>query len=146
MSEKLIDWTGLKPNEKCYGLLEAELSTPDSRSKHRYQIIYVVRDDEIVKTVRDLGNIFKYPHPELQIVMFGEHSVAEAQWMADDIRDRSDARSRILADEEEMRERFVPQAVAEAEQRAKVKANKSHYGPLSTGETTGTERIGFHHG
>lgn len=43
------------PDEPCLGLYELNFKSPDQRSRHRYQIIVVMRGDEPAEYRKDLG-------------------------------------------------------------------------------------------
>ena len=129
------------PDEMTLGLQEVELQTPDGKAVHRYQIVYVVRQDRASKYVVDLGDRIKFPNPPLNIIVNLEHSVAEVQDMATEARGRSSVTKRLAElQEESTKDRNIIKAYLEQKEiNSKVIANKSHYGP-----TTSIQRIGFH--
>lgn len=126
-------------DEKALGLQEVDLVTDDYRDIHRYQIIYVIRNDVPAKYVTDLGPSIRWPNPPLNIFSAMEHSVAELQEMAEDAKDRSNVINKIAALEEESAEGgIIKEYLERKENERKVAYNKSHFGP-----TVRVQRIGY---
>lgn len=127
------------PDEKAIGLQEVELLTDDFKATHRYQIIYVIRNDKPAKYVTDLGSSLRFPNPPLNIISGLEHSVAEVLEMADDARERSDVRKRLaeLQEQSATDKTIITEFIERKETERKVAYNKSHHGP-----TIRVQRIG----
>lgn len=74
----------LESDEKALMLLEENRMTEDLRSDHRWQIIFVGRDNRVLEFPRDLGPIEKFPNVEsFMLFSGGEDSVAALMTMAD---------------------------------------------------------------
>ncbi len=74
-------------NEKATVLLERTEKTPDERSFHRYQKIYIIRDGMPAEFRRDMGEAKNFKGIiEFTIPSFLEWSVDELMDMADEIR------------------------------------------------------------
>ena len=87
----------IRADEPAWSLRELNLPTPDSRGRHRYQIIEVVRQDKLVEWRADLGSESAFHARQFNILggyvdergrghVF--HSVAELQDMAIEMRER----------------------------------------------------------
>lgn len=128
------------PDEKAMGLLEVELLTPSGTDIHRYQLIYVIRNDQQTVHVVDLGSRLRYPNPPLSIPAYMEHTVAELQDMAVEARGRSSVTKRLAElQEQSTKDKLIIKEFLERKDRiGRVVANKSHYGP-----TTRIQRIGY---
>ena len=133
----------LLPDEKVLGLQEVELLTDDYKATHRYQIMYVVRNDKPAKYVTDLGNIIAFPNPPLNIIVNMEHTAAEVLDMATDARGRSSVTKRLaeLSEESVKDKNIIKEFLEQKERNAKIIRNKSHYGP-----TVKIQRVGYHNG
>ena len=125
-------------DEKVLGLQEVDLLTEDYKAVHRFQIIYVVRNDKPAKFVTDLGSTLLFPNPPLNIIDNG--TVAEIRDMADDARGRSSVTARLaeLQEESATDKNIIKEFLEHKERLAKIVKNKSHYGP-----TTKIQRVGF---
>jgi hypothetical protein len=126
-------------DEKAMGLVEVELLTPDNKGVHRYQIIYVVRNDQQSPYVTDLGDRLLYPNPPLNILSYMEHSVAELQEMATEARERSSVTKRLaeLTEASRTDKHIIKEFLEQKERNWKVIRNQSHYGPTVTVQRTG---------
>ena len=95
----------IKPDEKCWGLMEVDMLTDDYKTVHRHRLIYVIRDDEPTPYVEDLHDTGRYSsldnQPPLRIYTLLEHTVAETVEMAEDARERGSAK-RFLQDQQTM--------------------------------------------
>src|SRR3990167_2698548 len=89
----------LRRDEPAWSLREVNLPTPDSRGRHRYQIIEVVRSDKLVEWRKDLGDAANFSAQQFQIMggFVDERgkghvyeSVASLQDIADDMREEPD--------------------------------------------------------
>jgi hypothetical protein len=83
-------------NEPCYGLYELNYQSPGNKGFHRYQIVLVVRNDQITEYRKDLGKASKFKGVD-QIRIPGGirqangkiiivHTVGELMDIADDLR------------------------------------------------------------
>ena len=120
--------------------MEVELLDPMGKEVHRYQIIYVVRNDQSVPHVVDLGSRLKFANPPLNIFSYMEHSVAELQEMADEARARSDVTKRLaeLQEESSKDRNIIKEFLEQKERNSKIIANRSQLGP-----TLRVQRNGF---
>ena len=85
-------------DEPAMGIAEVNRLTPDSTERHRYQIIYVIRDDEIAEFTTDLGMQDKFFYTnQFSIPSFREHTVGELLDMAYHIRQNPPFDKRELA-------------------------------------------------
>lgn len=116
-------------DEKAMGLMEVELLTEDGKGVHRYQIIYVVRNDQQSPYVVDLGDRLLFPNPPLHIFSYLEHSVAELQDMADEARARSSVTKRLSElQEQSANDRSIIKVFLERkDEMLKVLGAKSHF-------------------
>lgn len=128
------------PDEKAVGLQEVDLLTDDYKETHRYQIIYVIRNDKPAKYITDLGLSLRYPNPPLNIYAALEHSVAELQDMAEDARDRSNVVKRIaeLQEESSKEKSIIKEFLEQKDRDIRIRKNRSHHGPSVT-----VQRIGY---
>ena len=63
-------------NEPCYRLAEVDLQSPDYKGFHRYQLIWVVRDDHLTEYVEDMG-LAKTIHTDQLIILGCEDETVE---------------------------------------------------------------------
>ena len=121
-------------DEKAMGLMEVELLTPDSKGVHRYQIIYVVRNDQQSAHVVDLGDRLLFPNPPLNIFSYMEHNVAELQDMANEARARSSVTKRLaeLAEASKTDKNIIKEFLERKSRDVKTIKNQSHFGPTLT--------------
>ncbi len=92
-------------DEPCIGLYEMEEQAPDSKGFHRYQIIHVMRNDELAEYRKDLGLAKKFKHDSIRIpggarmkgVFYIEHTVGELRDIADAVRNKPAFDKRELA-------------------------------------------------
>jgi hypothetical protein len=142
------------PDEEAFGLIEVDLWTEDSENRrvvHRFQVVDFRRGSKRMRQVRDLNKekvvSILDDLPPMDIVcaiedekgqVHFDHKVGEVMEMADVARDRKKARDTIAA----MRQAstLIPDAIERAEQLQKLRAAQSHFGPLSVGKTSGTQR------
>ncbi len=85
----------VSPDEPCFLLVEVVLKTPDEHEYHRYQLLYVVRDDQLAEHRIDLGRADMYRNDQFRIpggatLDSGHieivHTVGELQDIADELR------------------------------------------------------------
>ena len=72
--------------ELAYGLYELNFKSPDQKSRRRYQIIVVNRDDKLAEHRIDMGLAKKFKHDQLRIPSMFVHTVGELQDMANQLR------------------------------------------------------------
>ena len=85
----------VSPDEPCFQLSEVNLQSPGSRGFHRYQILLVVRGDQIAEYRLDLGLASRWKADQIRIpggVKNGNryhilHTVGELQEIAAKMRD-----------------------------------------------------------
>ena len=84
-------------DEPCWGLYEINLKTPDQHDRHRYQVIWVIRNDKPAEFRIDLGNVDKFKNADQFIIPGGiqdngklyiEETVGRLQDMANKMRKR----------------------------------------------------------
>jgi len=87
-------------DEACYRLSEVNLQSPDSRGFHRYQILWVIRDDKISEYVDDMGLSKNIKADPLIILGCEDETVSRLKDIADQIRDESpfDKRELVACD------------------------------------------------
>lgn len=77
----------IKGDEKAVGLTETNYKTPDQKGLHRYQCIYVIRDDKTAEFTIDMGPAENFKGVNLiNIPSLLEHTVDELKDIADEIR------------------------------------------------------------
>lgn len=132
-------------DEKCFGILETDLQTdtPDGkRVVHRFQIIDFLRGNDRLREVRDLQALKLYSvldnHPPMRVLILLEHNVGEAKEIANAARERKKVRDsmRFAAENSTL----IRDAIEQAEIKSKVLKRASHFGPLTSGRTSGRQR------
>lgn len=92
MTELMPAAIAVLPDEKAYGLSEVNLLSPwvvgVGQTMHRYQIIYVNRDDKLAEYREDLGSASGFSAIQFRIPSFWEHTVGELKDIAEDLRNR----------------------------------------------------------
>lgn len=122
--------TTLDPNEKVWRLTEF------NKNGRRYQAIIVNRDDELAAWIKYLGPETAFIANQFTFPMLWEHSVSEAQGMAEEKR-HDDYWRKFLA-EKQAESTLVRDAIEQRERHRKVIWNQSVFGPGGH-----TQRIGF---
>lgn len=93
-------------DEPCIGLFEMNLQSPGSKGIHRYQIVYVVRDDKPAEYRKDLGSRDEFKYEEFRIpggVWDEEHKKFEIVHTVGELRDIADyLRSHKIFDKEDL--------------------------------------------
>ena len=93
-------------DEPCLGLYEMHLQSPGSRGFHRYQILYVMRDDKPAEFRKDMGPVREFKDVDQLRIPGGamdggkfyiEHTVGELRDIADQIRGNPPFDKRELA-------------------------------------------------
>ena len=92
----LVGTTYTLLDEPCLELKELNLKSPDQRSRRRYQIITVIRNDKPAEFRKDLGLAKKFKHDQIRIPggvvdeitgrIFIEHTVGQLLDIANYIR------------------------------------------------------------
>ena len=67
MSKLVAGAISITDDEPCLGLYEMNFKSPDQRSRHRYQIIMVIRDDKPAEYRIDLGLAKKFKADQFRI-------------------------------------------------------------------------------
>ena len=103
----------LMPNEKAFGLDEVVMTpmTVQERGfnpseltgRHRYQVIGVVRSDKLALHYHDMGLSKNFSYGGLRIAALFEHTVAELQDMAEQIRSDTTWEESIIAERQGQR-------------------------------------------
>ena len=131
----------LDPNEKVYRLSEMNLVRPPTYQWRRYQIILVNRGDRIAEWWYDLGPSFAFTVEQFTFPMLWEHTVAEAQEIAE-IKRHDDFWQRFLA-EKKSESTLLLDAVEQRDEHRKVIANRSVFGPGGHKQRNGFSRRGI---
>lgn len=127
-------------DEKAWMLTEKSIRTADHRALHRFQVIWVVRDDRLAALCRDLGPVDDDIAP-LAIYSGGEDTVGQLLDMADASR-----RDHAFEDQWQVRREsstIINDAIVLAEWRQQIKNNRTVFGAGRTAPIA--QRIGFHH-
>lgn len=86
----------IERHEKCWQIVEFEGLTPDYKTAHRYQQIFILRDGEMRVGLVDMGPAIQWPGvPTLRVNSLGEDSVAECLEQIEGMRTENRA-SKIL--------------------------------------------------
>ena len=94
-SPLLAGATWISPDEPCFLLVEVVLKTPDEHDYHRYQLVYVVRDDSLAEYRADLGPAWGFANDQFRIPGGSVnddgrieivHTVGELQDIAEELR------------------------------------------------------------
>lgn len=125
-----------RPNEPAWLLRETNELNKSFRSRRRYQRIWVNRNDELTVFTKDLGPAADFTYPELQIPAEWEHTVAELQAIAEEVREGKELNE--LMEERQSESTLVQDWLDQVERRRKVMHNRSVFGPVGT-----TQRNGF---
>lgn len=131
----------ISPDEKAYALIELNM-TPYSFTKggrkfrpssfsglHRYQVIMVNRSDRLAEYHRDMGDAALYPFGPIRIPSLWEHTVAELQDIADDIRHHGFREQRNMLVELRGRSTLKRDALRLVEEVSKRRRRQSVFGP-----------------
>lgn len=130
-------------DERTYALIETDMTPwraslggkrfmPESwRGLRRYQMIGVNRGDRIALWVHDMGPAESFDFGALQVLSIWEHTVAEVQDIAEDIRlkDAPFARDVIKVRQQLQGERWPEMAYRQSELLRLNLANQSVFGP-----------------
>ena len=129
LSEKsyvAVGTTFANPDEAAYALVECNLMSPKPGAGwHRYQLIYVLRDDHIAEFRRDMGKRKNFETMEFRIPALWEHTVGELLDLAQEMHSIS----------AERRAEFVPQARSVEDYREQIHGEMEKRQWLSRGRT-----------
>lgn len=117
----------LDPNEKVYRLSEVNLTRPPSYQNRRYQIILVNRNDQIAEWWYDLGPSWSFAANQFTFPMLWEHTVAEAQDIAE--AKRHDTYWQDFLKEKQAESTLLDDWQTQREERHKIIHNRSVFGP-----------------
>ena len=109
-------------DEPCFLLIEEHMQSPGSKGFHRYQIVTVVRNDELVEWHHDMGPATKFKNIDQFRIPGGvrdertrriyiEHTVGELQEIANQLRTRPQMHTLIPHTD------LVAEAIRQAERR-----------------------------
>lgn len=131
----------IHPDEKAYALVEVPIITNNSQRVHRFQVIYVNRGDRLAAHVIDLGpELVKLPAS--RIPSFWEHTVAELQDLA--VQMRNDMELESILQEEREKSTLIKDVLELSQIRQRIISNQTLFGSGSTAATT--QRTGFRRG
>lgn len=144
----IVGTTYIKRDEYAVSLSEMDLLAPDFKSKHRYQLIYVIRDYNLAEYRTDLGPA-NSATPPFRIMgaaidgskIYFEHTVAELLDMADALREdtkRFKERLKELSEQSTL----IPDIIDQVERNQRVIENKSVFGPGGSTQRTGFSKKG----
>lgn len=132
--------TTVSPDEKAFALIELNM-TPYSFLKagrkgkpkswsgmHRWQVIYVNRGDRLAEYHRDMGDAALYEVGSLRIPSLWEHTVAELQDIADNVRSLKRQQRSMMA-ELQGESTLLRDAEAFVEEVYKRRRRRSVFGP-----------------
>lgn len=77
--------TWISADEPAWAMVEVDLPPPDFKEKHRYQITYVARDDNLAIFKRDLGLASNFKTTGFRIPSVWLHTVGELWDIAADL-------------------------------------------------------------
>ena len=134
MLETVTNW--VNPDEKAYALVEINgaplaITGKPGVGQHRYQVIWVNRNDTLAAYATDLGPAAKYRAGGLRVLALWEHTVAELQHIGDDFRSHgylSDV-DMELNHRKNTEETFLPRFEQYMEEGHRVLFNESSFGP-----------------
>lgn len=129
LSEKhsvVVGTTYANPDEAAYALVEMNIMSPKPGAGwHRYQLIYVNRDDKLAEFRRDLGPREAFDSMQFRIPALWEHTVAELLDLATELRNAPANRFK----------EHVPDPMTAEEYRDKVHQEMERRAWLSRGRT-----------
>lgn len=116
-------------DEKCAVLRELNLVRPPTFQWHRWQIVTVIRNDQLAEWWDDLGLAENFTAPEIEIPSLGEHSVAELRDIAEGYRMENHWKQRAL--ELSGESSLIPDLLDSIEERQRIINNRSSIGRYS---------------
>jgi hypothetical protein len=117
----------LDPNEKVYRLTELNLVKPPHYQNRRYQVMLVNRDDCLAEWWYDLGPAFAFTANQFTFPLMWEHTVAEAQAMAEE--KRHDTYWQKFLAEKQAESTLVQDWINQRQEQSKIIRNQSVFGP-----------------
>ncbi len=124
-------------DEKAWALRELNLVRPPTRQWHRWQIVTVIRNDELTEWWHDLGPMKRFTAPQIEIPGLLEHTVAEIRDIAEQYRLGDDYWTK-RAEELAAESTIIPDLLNQREEQRRVIHNRSSFGP-----GVRTQRNGF---
>ena len=115
-------------DEKAWSLREINQVRPPKFQDHRYQVITVVRDDQLTEWWDDMGPAENFTTHQFEVPSLGNHSVAELRDIALSQHDTSRYWENF-ADEARAESTLAEDALAYFEENRKRIRNQSVYGP-----------------
>jgi hypothetical protein len=119
------------PDEKAYWLWEIIVQSRGNRGWRRAQVMYVNRGGNLARWAKDLGPADAFKAEELSIPSVWVHTVGQLLDMAEKARLGDDYWQRFL-DEEVADETFIPNLIAQYQERRLRIRNRSTIGPYVT--------------
>ena len=122
-------------DERAWSLREVNLARNGAR--RRWQIITVIRNDQLTEWWTELGLSETFTAPQIEMPGLLEHSVAELRTLAEEYRLGDDYWAKRQA-EIAAESTVIPDMLNQLEERAKIIHNRSQFGPV-----VATQRNGF---
>ena len=117
----------LRNDERVFSLREEHLLASHAKAEHRYQIIVVERNDNLMEFTRDMGPASDYKDVgDIFILSLFEDSVDAVMDMADAIREENQIKSWV--DENAANSTLIEDAVRQEEEKRKSLLRQSHLG------------------
>lgn len=126
-------------NEKAYSLREINLTRPPLFQERRWQVITVVRNDQLAEWWNDMGPAEDFTAMPFEVPSLGIHSVAELRDIALSQHDTSDYWAKF-ADEQRDGSTLIADYIAYREENKKRIHNVSVFGPGVTHQRNGFPR------
>lgn len=127
--QKLVQIPRIYGDEKVWELAELNKLTLDYKELRRWQFVYVIRNDEVVEWVSDLGPASAFPYcSEFRLFSFGQDTVDQIQEEAMQMRIESTDFRKMLA-EHQAESTLTRDYVAFLHEKVKQLRNESVFGP-----------------
>ena len=114
-------------DERAWALREVNLARNGAR--RRWQIITVIRNDQLTEWWTDLGASEDFTAPQIEMPGLLEHSVAELRSLAEEYRLGDDYWAKRQA-EIAAESTVIPDMLNQLEERTKIIHNRSQFGPV----------------
>lgn len=133
--------TSVSPDEPCYLLVEVVLTPyefskggtrfrlPSFVGRHRYEILWVKRNDELAEYFRDMGDAVLYDYPSLRIPSLWQHTVGELRDIAGNVRAKGSHEMKEMLANIQGESSLIEDAIRLAEQRQRWLRGRSSFGP-----------------